>query len=78
MAKLILLVAVVAAVYLLLRGYARSVGHRDVKADAPAEAREEDMVQCRHCGVHLPRSEAVTYRDDLYCSEEHRRLNDRS
>lgn len=78
MAKILLLVAVVAAVYFVLRGYARSIGRKDDTAAGATEAREEDMVQCRHCGIHLPRSEAVKLRDEHYCSEEHRRLNDRS
>lgn len=33
----------------------------------------EPMVRCSHCGVHLPRSEAVTGPDGhLYCSPAHR------
>ncbi|MES9901078.1 MAG: PP0621 family protein [Sedimenticola sp.] len=30
-----------------------------------------DTVQCRHCGVYLPRSEAVGSDDELYCSSQH-------
>ena len=39
----------------------------------PAIAKAEPMVDCAHCGVHLPASEAV--RDGAstaYCSVEHR------
>ncbi|MEZ5645784.1 MAG: PP0621 family protein [Burkholderiaceae bacterium] len=32
------------------------------------------MVACRHCGTHLPESEAFVGRHGSYCSEEHRRL----
>ena len=33
----------------------------------------EPMVQCVHCGVHLPASEAFTASTDaVFCSEEHR------
>lgn len=32
------------------------------------------MVQCAHCGVHLPRSEALLAPDQQpYCSPEHQR-----
>lgn len=32
------------------------------------------MVACRHCGTHLPESEAFVGRHGNYCCEEHRRL----
>jgi uncharacterized protein len=32
----------------------------------------EDMVSCAHCGVHLPRSEALAARSLHYCSAAHR------
>jgi ABC-type nickel/cobalt efflux system permease component RcnA len=31
----------------------------------------EDMVQCAHCAVHLPRSEAFLVNGQLYCSKDH-------
>jgi uncharacterized protein len=35
------------------------------------------MVRCLICGVHLPKSEAVTSRGQIYCSKEHLQLADR-
>jgi len=32
------------------------------------------MVECAHCGVHLPAADAVSEGSRLYCSEGHRRL----
>jgi uncharacterized protein len=32
------------------------------------------MVACAHCGLNLPRSEALEGPDGFYCSEEHRRI----
>ncbi len=32
------------------------------------------MVSCRHCGVHLPASEAISDAQGQYCSVEHLRL----
>ena len=77
MAKILLLAVVFAAVYFILRGYARSIGRKEKVDASTSVARGEDMVQCRHCGVHLPRSETVMVLDEPYCSEEHGRANDR-
>jgi uncharacterized protein len=29
------------------------------------------MVRCAHCGVYLPREEALTRADQWYCSQAH-------
>ena len=34
-------------------------------------AAPQDMVECAHCGLHLPRSEAVEAAGRSYCSTEH-------
>jgi uncharacterized protein len=34
----------------------------------------QEMVSCAHCGVHLPRSEAVQGRRAVYCGNDHLRL----
>ncbi|HEV8645935.1 MAG TPA: PP0621 family protein [Burkholderiales bacterium] len=75
MAKFLLVIAVFIVVYLFLRSYRR----RAEAAPPPAAAAKqgEDMVRCRICGVHLPKSEAVTSRGEIYCSKEHLRLADR-
>lgn len=40
-----------------------------------AKAQPETMVQCAHCNIHFPVSEAVTNSAGLvFCSEEHLRL----
>lgn len=31
-----------------------------------------DMVRCQHCGIHIPRDEALQQGDAFYCSPEHR------
>ena len=75
MAKFLLVIAVFIVVYLFLRSYRRRVE----AAPPPAAAAKhgEDMVRCRVCGVHLPKSEAVTSRGEIYCSKEHLQLADR-
>ncbi len=75
MAKFLLVIAVFIVVYIFLRNY-----RRRVEAAPPpptAEKHGEDMVRCRICGVHLPKSEAVTSRGEIYCSKEHLQLADR-
>jgi len=74
-AKFLLVIAVFIVVYLFLRSYRRRVE----AAPPPAAAAKhgEDMVRCRICGVHLPKSEAVTSRGEFYCSKEHLQLADR-
>jgi len=71
-AKFLLVIAVFIVVYLFLRSYRRRVE----AAPPPAAAAKhgEDMVRCRICGVHLPKSEAVTSRGEFYCSKEHLQL----
>ncbi|WP_027017153.1 PP0621 family protein [Comamonas composti] len=39
---------------------------------APRVGKPQDMVECAHCGLHLPRSEALQAGALSYCSAEHR------
>ena len=41
-------------------------------APPPPASPTQDMCACLHCGVHLPRSEAVQGQRGLYCSTSHR------
>ena len=69
MGKLLILVLVALAAYLLWRGFRRGDGP---PRKAPGEG--ERMVDCSQCGVHLPVSEAVEAKGRYFCSDEHRRL----
>jgi uncharacterized protein len=40
----------------------------------PPVAAPEAMVRCAHCGIHLPRSEAVLVQGQTWCSAEHAKL----
>lgn len=70
MLKLLLLVVIVWLVYSLLKKYSRSVAG-DEGSEPSASASPEDMVRCAHCGVHLPRSEAILSHDEFFCCEAH-------
>src|SRR5437773_11361037 len=66
--KLLLLVIAIVVVYFVLSGLARK--RRQPSAPPPIEP----MVPCAHCGVNVPRSEALGAAGRFFCSEEHRRL----
>lgn len=68
MGKLTVLVIVLVAIWLVLRGVARSRAKPSPRAPAA-----ENMVSCAHCRVNLPQSEAILDGERSYCSEEHRR-----
>lgn len=75
MAKILLLVAVVAAVVLLIKNYQRSLARQSDEEERNVSRRStEDMVRCARCGIHLPRSEGFLSQGRHYCSDEHRRL----
>jgi uncharacterized protein len=67
--------------FFLLLGIALYVGYRlwrsglrrEATRTPPADA-GEPMVRCDHCGLNLPRSEALAEAGRWYCSDAHRRL----
>lgn len=77
--KYVLIVLVVLLVWWLLLRARPSRSTRDGRNDgpraspgAPPQAPPEDMVACTHCGVHLPRGDALPGRGGVFCSEAHR------
>lgn len=68
MKYLIVLLVVLLLGWLLLRKPAQKTPRRD------ATAAPQAMVACAHCGVHLPRADALRAdgREDYYCSQAHR------
>jgi uncharacterized protein len=69
----VLVVSVVA--WLLLRPrQAERAKHRRPR---PKDAGPQAMLQCRHCGVHLPRGEAIVGPNGAFCSEAHREAGPR-
>jgi uncharacterized protein len=66
-ARIILLIIIVFALYLLFRGFFRSQVKGDAKPPMAGTAKGEDMVACARCGVNLPRSEAREEGGRLVC-----------
>lgn len=69
MKYLVVLLVIVVVAWLLLRARSRD----RVRGASPASrVKAREVVACRHCGVHLPRDEAVADATGPYCSHEHR------
>lgn len=65
MSRLLLIIAIVAVVYLLIRSFRKQAQQQDVTTT-------EDMVRCAYCGVHLPRGESIQADGLFFCGTEHR------
>jgi len=61
-------------VLLVWWAWRRARGQRQRPPSPPPDttAPPQTMCTCAHCGVHLPRSEAVQGQRGLYCSTAHR------
>ncbi|MEO8343278.1 MAG: PP0621 family protein [Gallionella sp.] len=65
MSRLLLLIAIAAVVYLLIKSYLKNSSRQD-------KLIAEDMVRCAHCGVHLPKGESILAEGQFFCGAEHR------
>jgi len=65
MSRLLLIISIVVAVYLLIRSYRKQAPQQDKPV-------AEDMVRCVYCGVHLPKGESVQADGQFFCGAEHR------
>lgn len=62
-------------VFLAIGWYWRSERSGEVSNGRRRKTREpipQDIVPCQHCGVHLPRQDAIVGSRGLYCSQAHR------
>jgi uncharacterized protein len=69
---LIVGIAVALLLWLLFGRSTRRGSKGRPPADAARPSDAEPMVTCAHCGVHLPRSDALAARGLHYCSTAHR------
>ena len=70
--KFLLLALVIVVVCFLYKAHGRKAARAH---ERHAPAKDEDMVRCAQCGVHLPRSESLIAGERFYCTPEHRRLD---
>ncbi|WKB52015.1 PP0621 family protein [Eleftheria terrae] len=72
--KYLVLILVIVLVLGFMRAQRPARPDSDKRRPAgPAPSLPREMVACRHCGVHLPRDEALPGPGGPYCSEAHRR-----
>jgi AmpD protein len=73
--KWLLLFVGAAVLYLWIKGKKQAKLNTDeatkLKAERTKVAEPEVIVRCRHCSVHLPKSEAIQQEDRFYCSRDH-------
>lgn len=68
--KYLVVILVIAVVgWIMLRGGSRKP---PPKRRARPAAGPQTMAVCDHCGVHLPRADAVVAANGVYCSDAHR------
>ena len=65
--KILLFLVVVFVLLWLLRG---ATSRR--RGGAPPPQAPQEMIACAHCGVHLPRDEALPGRGGVFCGDAHR------
>jgi len=66
--KLLLLALAIWMVLLLLKQYRRGIG---AGSRPSAKPESQDMVSCKACGVHLPKSESILKKGAYFCCKEH-------
>jgi uncharacterized protein len=73
--RLIFIALAVLLLVWLLRRALRERGKDAAREAGDAGARlAQELVRCTHCGVHLPRADAVMAEARVYCSPAHARL----
>lgn len=70
MAKLIIIAIAIWLVISILKRYRRGVD-QSINASRKNSVNGEVMVQCKHCGIHLPQSDSIQSNGQFYCSQAH-------
>ena len=74
MGRVLFFVLLGIAVYVAFRFLRVAQRRTDGAAGGDSAGASEPMISCAHCGLNVPRSEAVAADGRWYCSESHRRL----
>jgi uncharacterized protein len=69
--KFFLFLVAVFVLLWLLRGALKRRGGAAARP-APTAKAPQEMIACAHCGVHLPRDEALPGRGGVFCGDAHR------
>ncbi|KNZ32481.1 MAG: hypothetical protein AD742_12120 [Methylibium sp. NZG] len=73
--RLALFILAVVVLLWLVRGAVRrrAAAPRSKPADTSTAAAPQPMLTCAHCGLHLPRDEALPGRGGVFCGDAHRK-----
>ncbi len=71
MGRILFFVLLAVAAYVAWQWLRRS-SLRGPASDSQTRAVPQAMVSCAHCGLHLPRQDALPAGERYYCSDEHR------
>ena len=74
MGRILFFVVLGVGLYVAFRIWRGNQQRGTTAAPRKAAAAGEAMVRCHHCGLNVPKSEALAAGDHWYCSEDHRRL----
>jgi hypothetical protein len=70
MAKIILIALVVYLFIRIIKNYQRNL-QQDTKNPAAEQDANEDIVQCKTCGLYLPKKESLAWQQQYYCCQTH-------
>jgi uncharacterized protein len=68
------IILIALAVYCVLRLLQRYRASFERRSSATPAQESLDMVQCAHCGVHLPVNESYLIHGQYFCTTEHAKL----
>jgi uncharacterized protein len=74
MGQLIKIIIIMIGVSVLLLALRRWLGGRNRDTEAQHANAVQSMVQCAHCGMYTPESQAISEGTHYYCNDAHRRL----
>ena len=69
----ILLIALV--IWLLLRLFKNWSAKKALERKRQQPAELKTIVKCAHCGLHVPKNEAIESANRYYCSQAHKKLH---
>lgn len=75
--KIALFILAILALLWLLKGARRRVPPPE-KGQPSQPAATQAMLACAHCGMHLPRDEALPGRGGVFCGEAHRHAHEQA
>lgn len=78
MKYLLFLVAVLVLFWLLRSSWRRARKPPPAPAAPAADESPQPMLSCAHCGLHLPRDDALPGRGGVFCGDAHREAFERA